>query len=98
MSKLDPWVAKACPSSSAVVRGVPGVFGGYALRETGGSSAVVVRLYDNATTNSGTLVATINVPAGGSVSSEMNWGVRCLAGIYAAVSGSGTVEGSIFTN
>ena len=58
--------------------------------QTDGTAAVTVLLYDNATTNSGKIIAFAYVPAGSTVG---GWNcpipVAAAAGIYAAVSGTG---------
>ena len=96
MSKTDPWIPGNLPAASAAYKNKPCQLGGFSIAETAGATAKV-RLWDNATTNSGTLVATIPLAANGSLTKEFKWGVRLAAGLYVEVV-SGAVEGSLFTN
>ncbi|MGE5827703.1 MAG: hypothetical protein ACM30G_04975 [Micromonosporaceae bacterium] len=84
----------ALTGSDQAVRAAASVFRGYVVIETGGASAATVRIYDNASAASGTLIGAVNLAAGGSadVSGKDLW---CENGIYVDVGGSGTVAGSV---
>lgn len=68
------------------------LYKGVSVRETAGAAAAV-RIYDN-TAASGTLLATISLPANGSFAETIPDGVRATTGIYWSVV-SGAVEGSV---
>jgi hypothetical protein len=81
-------------SATQVVRAGPAQYAGLSIRETAGS-ALVLRLWDNASAASGTLVEVITVAASGSATVALPDPIRCAAGLYLErVSGS-TYEGSI---
>lgn len=67
-----------------------GLFRGLVAAETGGTNPVTVRLYDN-TSGSGALLASVTIAAGGSVDIDLSFARRILTGIYATVSGTGTL-------
>lgn len=71
-----------------------GIYGGYSLRETAGAAATV-RLWDNASAASGTIVATIALVANASRDFIAPQGVRFANGLFAEVV-TGTVEGSVY--
>lgn len=96
MAKTDPWIPGNLPTTSKVFRTGGGQYGGFSVRETAGSTATI-RLWDNASAASGTLLETISLTANASLREEYKWGVRALNGIYVEIV-SGTVEGSIRTN
>lgn len=98
MSKQDPWVPINCPASTGVVRTVPGIYGGYSLRETSGSAGATVKIYDSvaAPTGTTTLLDTIALAQGASSGAEMKWGIFARVGIWVVITGA--VEGSIRTN
>jgi hypothetical protein len=68
---------------------------GYSVRETGGAATATVRLFDNASAASGTLLATISLAAGGSADVLYPAGLLAENGIYVDMGGTGTVEGSV---
>lgn len=72
-----------------------GAYLGFTFRETGGTTTAVVKVFDNASAASGTLLDTIAVPAS---TSARQWygpqGKFAENGVYVSVSG-GTVEGSV---
>lgn len=70
-----------------------GNYHGFTFRETAGSTAVI-RIYDNASAASGTLLDSISLSANESAREFYECGVRCKNGIYVDVV-SGTVEGSV---
>lgn len=87
------------PTSSGIVG--PGAVGdyshllGYAGEESGGSSSVKVVLREGSST--GNVIGVLSLAAG---AADAKWygpqGVRAIGEIYAVVSGSGTIAGSIF--
>lgn len=81
-------------TTSAVVRSAASFYKGACVRETAGAAAAV-RIYDNASAASGTLLATISLPANGSHTDiTPPGGVAAVNGIYWSVV-SGTVEGTV---
>ncbi|MEA2703549.1 MAG: hypothetical protein QOD63_1494 [Actinomycetota bacterium] len=88
--------ASALPISgvSQALLAFAGVYRGWALRETAGAVATV-RLYDNATAASGTLLDTIELGANESGSEWLaGGGLRFANGIYVSIV-AGAVEGSV---
>ncbi len=83
------------PPASQVVRTGSGAYRGFAFRETAGTTVVIV-LWDNASTSSGKILETILLPANGSAGIDMSDGRKYSAGIYAQITGSGTLQGSVF--
>lgn len=77
-----------------VVRAAITEYRGYTARETGGSAATV-RIFDNASAASGTLLDSFDVPAGSSRSAFYDPPLQAVNGIFVDVGGTGTVEGSI---
>lgn len=90
-----PVRAVAISGSDQALRTTYGVYFGYTFVETGGSSTATVRLYDNASAASGTLIGAVNLAAGGSADLSLNHGQWVENGIFVDVGGSGTVAGSI---
>lgn len=101
---LSRYHAVTCPTAngalytSATDSAFPGgVIGGYSLRNTG-ASKVTVDVYDN-TTNSGTIIFSLEVGATGAANASLTYledcGVYFTKGLYVAVSGS-TLLGSFF--
>lgn len=84
----------ALTGSDQAVRANPGIFRGFVAVETGGSSTATVRIYDNASAASGTLIGAANLAASGSVDVHCD-PVWCENGIYVDLGGSGTVAGSV---
>lgn len=82
----------ALTGSDQAVLASPGVYRGVCLRETAGSTAAV-RLYDNASAASGTLIGAFSLAANGSVDVVYD-GIYVTNGVYADVI-SGAVEGSV---
>lgn len=89
--------ARALPLTGAdqAVRASPAIYCGFAVQESGGTNPVTVRIYDNASAASGTLIDTVNLAAGGSEARMYNRGLWCENGIFVDVGGTGTVAGSI---
>ena len=92
MSKASTSVALT--GSDQAVRAGNGFYRGYTVVETGGSNAATVRIYDNASAASGTLIGAVNLAAGGSADVHCD-GVWVANGIYVDVGGTGTVAGSV---
>ena len=78
---------------SGVVIGAAGVYRGFSLRETSGTAPATVRLYNNASAASGTIIETIQLNPGESRSESLPVGIA-VVGIYFSLV-SGAVEGSI---
>lgn len=85
----------ALTGSDQAVRATAGIYRGFTVVETGGSSTATVRIYDNASAASGTLIGAANLAASGSADISVEPGVWCVNGIYVDVGGSGTVAGSV---
>lgn len=79
--------------SDQVVSAAAAIYRGVTVRETAGAAAVV-RIYDNASAASGTLLETIGLAAGACYSVVHPSGVWAEAGIYVDVV-SGAIEGSV---
>lgn len=87
-------VAVALTGADQAVTANAGVYRGFALRETAGAAAVV-RIYDNASAGSGTLIDSVRLAANESLSAWLSGGgIRVSSGIFVDVV-SGAVEGSI---
>lgn len=87
--------AQAKPFAAGALAVGVGVLAGYTLRETAGAVATV-RLWDNASAASGTILATVALAANASaVSIADSGGIWFNAGVFAQVV-AGTVEGSVF--
>ena len=76
--------------------GNPGIYTGFALRETTGAAAAVVRLWDNTSAASGQLLDTIQLPQGTDDRADYVHGIWAVNGIFAEVV-SGSVEGVVLT-
>lgn len=86
---------KISGSSQALIT-TPVNLRGVTIGETGGAVAAV-RLWDNASAASGTLVATVRLAANTSQTVMFPGdGIRCVKGLYVEVV-AGAVEGSVFT-
>lgn len=81
--------------SDQVVRNGPTLYCGFVAVETGGSLAATVRIYDNASAASGTLIDAVNLAAGESASRLYERSIWCENGVYVDVGGTGTVAGSV---
>lgn len=80
-------------ANQAVLAG-PGTYRGVCVRETAAAPAVL-RIYDNATAASGTLLDVVALAANGSASLFYpGGGLRASNGVYVQIV-SGTVEGSV---
>lgn len=85
----------ALTGSDQAVRATAGYYAGYVVIESGGSNAATVRIYDNASAASGTLIGAVNLAAGGSADVVVCPPTWCENGIYVDVGGTGTVAGSV---
>jgi hypothetical protein len=92
---MNPARTVALTGSDQAVRAAASIYRGYTVVETGGSSTATVRIYDNASAASGTLIGAVNLAAGGSADLYLLGGVWCDNGVYVDVGGSGTVAGSV---
>lgn len=88
--------ALALSGSDQALRAAPTLYAGFVVQETGGSSTATIRIYDNASAASGTLIGAANLAAGGSASLHLVRPLNCLNGIYVDVGGSGTIAGCVF--
>lgn len=84
--------ARTIPLTAGALSAAGALFAGYTVRETAGAAATV-RIYDNASAGSGTLVATIALAANGS-DNRPGFNVYAANGLFAVI--TGTVEGSLF--
>lgn len=87
--------AVALTGSDQAVAATPAIYKGFTVVESGGSSTATVRIYDNASAASGTLIGAVNLAAGGSADLSLCSGQWCQNGIFVDVGGSGTVAGSV---
>lgn len=85
----------ALTGADQAVLATQGIYRGYTVVETGGSNAATVRIYDNASAASGTLIGAVNLAAGGSADVALDPGTWVVNGIYVDVGGTGTVAGSV---
>jgi hypothetical protein len=78
-----------------VVGSTPGAYLGYALRETSGSAAAKVVLYDNASAASGDILDEISLASGavGELALDRP-GRQVVFGIYAVITGA--ISGAVF--
>lgn len=83
----------ALTGSDQAVLATAGIYRGYTVVETGGNAATV-RIYDNASAASGTLIGAVNLAANGAADLSVD-PVWCVNGIYVDLGGTGTVAGSV---
>ena len=84
--------SRAVPLVAGVISSVPTMLSGVSVRETAGAAATV-RIFDNASAGSGTLLATIGLTALQSTSVDRNVPTVAANGIFVVI--TGTVEGNI---
>lgn len=87
--------AQAIPvgvTATGVVVATAATYRGVSIRDTSGSTNTIT-LYDNATTNSGTVLASFQLAANASALDNVADGVRCANGIY--LQATGAVVGSV---
>jgi len=90
-------VAVALTGADQVIAATAKDYRGFSVRETTGTAAAVIRLYDNASTNSGTILEEIGLAPGESAREFYgDGGVKVSNGIYCDIV-SGTVTGSVRT-
>ncbi|MDH2425779.1 hypothetical protein [Sphaerisporangium sp. TRM90804] len=85
----------ALTGSDQAVVAAPAVYRGLTVRETSGSAGAVLRLHDNASAGSGTILQTVALAQGESANLMHPDGVWAVNGIYADVV-SGAIEGSVY--
>lgn len=87
--------ASAIPVTAAgVVNGSPCTLRGASIRDTSGSTNTI-RIYDNASAASGTILLTVQLAANASIPPlPIADGVRALNGLY--LSATGALEGSVW--
>ena len=86
--------AVALTGSDQIVRATAAIFRGLTVHETAGSTAVV-RVYDNASGASGTVLAAVSLGANESETIALTVGLYVDAGLFVDVV-SGAVEGSVW--
>jgi hypothetical protein len=80
-------------SGTGVISGGPAVLAGVSIHCT--ATGGIVRIYDNASTNSGTILFTVNLAANAYVNHVFPGnGVQARNGLYMHVT-AGTIEGSV---
>lgn len=82
-------------TAAGVLSDGPVILAGVIIRNTHATNAGVFRIYDNATTNSGTILFTANLAAGAHIHLPLYITVNALKGLYLAISGSATAEGCV---
>lgn len=79
-------------TSSAVILAERGIFGGLSIKNADGAAIASVVIYDNATTNSGTVLGEAAIMTGHVHASVIiPEGVSAKNGIYAAITGTANV-------
>ncbi|MEV6980024.1 hypothetical protein AB0M95_01990 [Sphaerisporangium sp. NPDC051017] len=81
------------PGASSAVRNAQSIYCGFTIRETSGVAAARVRLYDHATTATGTILEEITLAAGKTLRCCYHGGLWAVNGIYAEIAGA--VSGSV---
>lgn len=84
-----PATSSGLKSSSGVILAMPGTLRGV-IAGADGTNAATIIIYDNATTNAGTVLCKIVVDAGATHESViLEAGISANAGLYCALSGTG---------
>lgn len=91
---MGPTLPVALTGSDQVVRAIPSYYRGFTVRETTGGATAVVRIYDNASAASGTVLEEISLTGGESAREFYPGGVWATNGIYVDVV-SGAAAGSV---
>ena len=86
--------AVAMTGADQVICDRPAMYHGFTIRETGGSAAAVVVIYDHPFAALGTPLEEISLAAGGSAREMYGPGIQATNGVYVDVV-SGAVAGSI---
>lgn len=82
-------------SATAAVFAKPGTYRGYTFRNTSAVAVATVRVYDNASAASGTLLDTVQLAASESAGDwYADGGIRAENGVYVEVV-AGAIEGSV---
>ncbi len=84
----------ALTGSDQAVRATAGWYRGFVVVETGAAATATVRIYDNASAASGTLIGAANLAISGAADVHCD-PVWCENGIFVDLGGSGTVAGSV---
>lgn len=87
--------ALALTGASQLIRNRATRYCGFAMQEHNGTPAAATALVYDGVSAAGTLIDVVSLAAGGSGSSYIPGGIICEKGIYVAVAGSGTIQGSI---
>lgn len=91
---MGPTHPVALTGSDQAVRAFQAYYRGFTIRETSGSATALVRIFDNASAASGTVLDEIALNSGESAREWYESGVWATSGIYVDVV-SGAVAGSI---
>lgn len=91
---MGPTNAVALTGSDQVVQAGRTFYRGFSIRETSGSASALVRIYDNASAASGTVLDEVSLVAGESAREWYDSGIWADAGVYVDVV-SGAVAGSV---
>jgi hypothetical protein len=91
---VGPTLPVALTGSDQAVRASSAYYRGFTIRETTGGATAVVRIYDNASAASGTILDEISLVAGESAREFYPGGIWATNGVYVDVV-SGTVTGSV---
>ncbi len=86
--------AIALTGNDQVVSANPSLYYGFSIRETSGSATALVRIFDNASTNSGTVLDEISLTANQSARELYPDALRAVNGVYLDVV-AGAVAGSV---
>lgn len=79
-------------TGAGAVSAAPCTFRGYAITDTSGANNTI-KLYDNASAASGTVLASFVLAANATRELDINDGCRCAKGIY--LNSTGSVEGHV---
>jgi hypothetical protein len=79
-------------ASKVIVNGDAIFFGGCFTSD----GAKTIKIYDNGSAASGTLIYQVTLAAGESANYRVAGGIACTNGIYVSLSGGGTHVGSVF--
>lgn len=84
----------ALTGSNQAICATQGIYAGFSIRETSGGAVAVVRIWDNPSAASGTVLEEISLASGESARENYPAGIRASLGVYVQVV-SGAVAGSI---
>lgn len=94
MPLLDSVLPTALTGSNQAIKTQTGTYYGFSVHETTGTGTALIRIYDNASAASGTILDVIALAAGESAREFYPTGLRYLSGVYVNVV-SGSIEGSV---